>query len=222
MKGMYLDPKFIRERISPNWDTYLWFMDGYQEFLRCNSKPVLEACKYKSTTSISLASIVNGKVIFEGIDTDTWKKEKLPIKYDVSFVGSLDKKRHEYFDNSKVTVFESSMYAYSYVDCNKIYNQSKMVVNLVRDPFIVSNRVLCTLATNAIMISEESYAFKYIDSKFNWKPFIFKTKDEMDGVIDNILSNYEYYKKLQQEAKLDNGYSWEDQLTKVLNYVVEY
>jgi spore maturation protein CgeB len=106
--------------------------------------------------------------IIEGYDPETYYYEPMEKKYNIVFVGNATPKRIQSIKAIQeavlypVSVFGSgwhdpniASYAPAYLDEERdIYNQAKVVLNLVHDDYIFSDRVVKALGCGALVMSE--------------------------------------------------------------------
>ena len=220
------DPDFVAT-LSYHWHTHYWFMDPMSTAIAMGAKFLATRCRTVSATSSEVAKFLRGGHIIEGYDPNIFHRLESSVKpkaHRVSFVGSIDNNREHFLSQLKtpVHVVESG---FSYEKINELYNDSAIVLNFVRDPYIVSDRVVQILASGALPLSQISHDLVRFGphggienyNKF-WQYFSFVSVEELNARIDNMLRSFLTYHSLLDNFPISN-YTWESQAQKVLDYI---
>jgi hypothetical protein len=168
-KANQMHPELLTKarEVAPTW---YWFMDPLATGEAIN---VLEYAKYATFASATSIQVVekfrevnqNSYHIVEGFDPDIYFYEKMEREYDICFIGNATPKRVQ--DLSPfMEKFDIKLFGHNWPpqfgadgpkyneDERRIYNSAKIVLNLVQDRFIFSDRVIKALACGATVISQ--------------------------------------------------------------------
>jgi len=218
-KGEHLSPFFLHE-LSKNYATVLYhFMDPRKEFNRIEAEFLARECHYRNFTSSKLAEKYDGFQVFEGYGPKVWYKKDTTKEYDVTFVGGLDDHRKDYIDSLEFYgVNVNTFNGLSYEEVNDVYNKSKIVLNFVRDPDIISDRVVQALATNTVLLTEFSPELFKLHNWFRWTNFVFIDKSDLFKKIEYISKYYDKQLEIKNTFPIEN-FTWEKQMEKMLKKI---
>lgn len=168
-KANQMHPELLEKakKIAPTW---YWFMDPLATGDAVNAIEYARRATFASATSIQVVNKFrevnqNSYHIVEGFDPDIFFYEKMVRQYDICFIGNATPKRIQdisqlmtkfdiqLFGNNWPPRFGAKKPAYNEEE-RRIYNSSKIALNLVQDRFIFSDRVIKALACGATVISQ--------------------------------------------------------------------
>jgi hypothetical protein len=177
-KANQMNPELLARarEVAPTW---YWFMDPKETATQCGAEVFAGFATYASATSsqvVDMFKLHNEKSyhIIEGYDPETYYYEPMKKKYNIVFVGNATPKRIKSIERiqevtgKSVAVFGSGWHnehgsssivvSHPPVYLNQereIYNQAKVVLNLVHDDYIFSDRVVKALGCGALVMSED-------------------------------------------------------------------
>lgn len=145
--------------------------------------------------------------------------DQISEKYKVGVFGNGWKYWYRYFPELRKRVFSES--ALSISDLNKLYNQTKMVINFhsTGHDNSISSRIFEASLAGALVLTDYR---KDLDILFPKNPFlIFKTSGELNNLIGQWILQEDKQKKIVERARkhiLDN-HTWKHRITRVLEYL---
>jgi hypothetical protein len=223
-------PAWMRE-LSKEFPTYYWFMDPPLTAKLMGAEDLAMSCTYRSATCEVLANKWKGAHIIEGFDPKVWRRihcTQLPaFRGGVCFVGSIDSHRQRVLGAIEVPDCQLTVYSgLDYENVNLVYNVHRVALNIVRDPSIISDRLVQILAAGAIPLtqwSENLLRFgwpKPEECLGFWSNFSFITNEEMNAKLKMMLSskNQKTYQKLLDTFPI-MSYTWESQMRKALSSI---
>lgn len=232
-KAEEINPKIIDE-INNYSKTYYYFMDPLHMAKRIDTQEYSKRTNFSSATFSDVVNHfkINGanvKHIVQGIEKKQFSltKEKPKKKYDIVFAGTIDKKRKEFIDylkdnDIKIEIFgkgtkNGPVYNEKLM---KIYNESKIVLNLTREGTGFSVRVFEVMGSNTLLLTQYVDDLKLFFTKgkeLDW----FCNKEECLELVKFYLKENKKREKisLQAKKKVFEEFLWENQIEKIIEFI---
>lgn len=148
------------------------------------------------------------------------RKMYLPKTYDVSFVGNVYPNRKSLFERlqKRFNVFVTRAFMDEMV---KIFNQSKIVLNLGIGSTGIQNRVFEALGCGSLLITNEIPS----DSRLftDRKHLVYFNENNIEGLIEYYLSHKEEREDIERAGYLEvyNKHTYEHRMQKILSDVFQ-
>ena len=216
--------------------TLYLFMDHLNTALEVN------AVKYASLSTWTVANKssvnlyfkregINSYFITEGVNTRVFKPsiEKVNKEIDVIFVGSISPKREKFIDLLKKNNINIICYGYGWEnkpifleELADKYRKSKIILNFTRGDSGFSDRVLLTMASGSLIISEYCRDFEKFFKKgvhLEW----FKTPKELLELVKFYLENETNREKIAQKGnkKVLKNFTWDKKMGEIIQIITK-
>lgn len=181
----------IIKKYSEHTKMILWYMDPVNKSWNIHLRAKIRQCH---ATAIALwrpfrKAKKYSKYVYlvhEGFDPEIDKPKDLKKKYDVSFIGHLDKKRESYYKK-----FNFMLFGQSFLEAHaKAVSETHINLNFVRNNSGCSDRVYKVLAAKGFLLTEP---WPHIEDDFTiGKDFdVFSSQRELREKINYYLAHNE-------------------------------
>lgn len=212
--------------------TWYFFMDPMDQAMRVNAAIYAKNATWASATFSDIADYfkekgANAYWITQGVDTEIFKPKDVPKIYDIVFVGTKTKKRHEYIVVLREMGFSVTCFGEGWEnpavyqeDLVNIYNKTRIVLNFCQTGRGFSVRVFQVLGTGSFLLSEycpDLEIFFNRGEHLDW----FADQNELLEKAAHYLSNGDERKRIAEKGCVDalSRHSWIKKMAQIIEIV---